>query len=201
MSFTAQDVKKLRDATGVGMMDAQKALTEANGHLEQAMDILRKSSAKLAAKKLDREAKDGLIVAYIHPGNKIGVLLEINCETDFVARTEDFNRFCQDIALHIAAAAPTYLGPEHIPAEILDKEREIYLAQLEADPKDAGKPKEIKDKIIQGRIDKFIAENCLLSQAFIKDDSRTITQVIEETTAKVGEKIKIGRFTRYTLGA
>jgi len=199
MSITAQDVKKLRDATGVGMMDAQKALQEAQGNLELAIEHLRKSSAKIAAKKLDREAHEGLVVSYIHAGGKVGVLLEVNCETDFVARTEDFASFCRDIALHIAAAAPEFLTKEDVPQDVIAKEREIYIGQMAADPTNEKKPEDVKEKILQGKIDKFLAEKCLLSQSFIKDPTKTVQQLMQETIAKVGENIRIKRFSRFAL--
>lgn len=199
MSISAQDVKKLRDMTGVGMMDAQKALSEANGDFDVAIEALRKSSAKAAAKKSDREAAEGLIYGYIHPGGKVGVLLEVNCETDFVARTDDFEAFCKDIAMHIAALGPAYVAPEDVPSDIVEKERDIYLGQLENDEKNANKPEEVKQKIIDGKIEKFVNEQCLLTQSFVKDDSMTIKAYLEKTIGKVGENIKIARFTRYSL--
>lgn len=201
MSFSAQDVKKLREMTGVGMMDAHKALTETAGDLDKAVEVLRKSSAKTAAKKIDRVTREGLVISYIHPGSKLGVLLEVNCETDFVARTDDFAKVCHDVAMHIAAAAPVYLTPDEVPADVVAKEREIYLAQLDSDPKDANKPADIKQKIIDGRVQKFLDEQCLMLQRYVKDDSVTVTQFVEQAIARIGEKIKIARFTRYSLGA
>ena len=185
MSFTAQDVKALRERTGCGMMDCKAALTETNGDMEKAIDYLREKGMAKAAKKSGRIAAEGIVDSYIHMGGKVGVLLEINCETDFVARGDQFKNLAHDICLHIAASNPIYLTSAEVPAEVLTKEKEILRAQAIAE----GKPEKIVDKMVEGRIKSFYDDNCLLNQKFVKDPSKTIEQLVMEATAVIGEKI------------
>jgi len=185
---------KLRELTGAGMMDCKKALQDAKGDIKAAQDIIRRKGLDIAKKKSSREAKEGLIVSYIHPGSKLGVMLEINCETDFVARNETFQAFTKDIAMQIAAAHPLYVSQEQIPAEEMERER----GNLPEDIKK--KPAEIQEKILQGKLAKRFEEICLLNQKFIKDDSVTIQQYLTDTIAKIGENIVIRRFARFELG-
>jgi elongation factor Ts len=196
MEISAELVKKLRAKTGAGVMDCKIALQEAQGDPEKAIEILKKKGLAAAAKKADRIATEGLIGSYIHAGGKIGVLLEVNCETDFVARTEEFQTLVKDIAMHIAASNPSYLRREDIPAEILNKEREIYKAQMEG----SGKPEKVIEKIVDGKMEKYFAEVCLYEQPFIKDTDKTIRDLINEYIAKFGENINIRRFVRFQLG-
>ena len=196
MSFTAQDVKTLRERTGCGMMDCKNALTETNGDMEKAIDYLREKGMAKAAKKAGRIAAEGIVDSYIHMGGKIGVLLEINCETDFVARGDQFRALAHDICLHIAAANPQYLRAEDVPAEVIEKEKEILKAQAIEE----GKPAAIVDRMVEGRIKSFYDDNCLLNQKFVKDPSKTISQLVIEATAQIGEKIDIRRFVRYEMG-
>lgn len=194
--ITAEMVKELRERTGAGMMDCKKALTEVNGDMEKAVDFLREKGLAAAAKRSSRVASEGLVEAYIHGGGRIGVLLEINCETDFVAKTDGFKALAKDVAMQIAAANPSYVSREEVPAEILEHEREILRAQA----LNEGKPANIVDKMIVGRVEKYYKEVCLLEQPFIKDTDKTISQLITESIAKIGENISIRRFTRYQLG-
>ena len=196
MSFTAQDVKTLRERTGCGMMDCKNALTETNGDMEKAIDYLREKGMAKAAKKAGRIAAEGIVDSYIHMGGKIGVLLEINCETDFVARGDQFRTLAHDICLHIAAANPQYLRAEDVPADVIEKEKEILKAQAIEE----GKPAAIVDRMVEGRIKSFYDDNCLLNQKFVKDPSKTISQLVIEATAQIGEKIDIRRFVRYEMG-
>mgnify|MGYP001584048492 CR=1 FL=1 len=200
MEISSGMVKDLREKTGAGMMDCKKALVETQGDFEKAVEFLRKKGLSAAAKKADRTAKEGAVTSYIHGGGKIGVLVEINCETDFVARNEQFQGFVRDVAMHIAAANPQYVRPEDVPATIVDKEKEIFLAQLKQDPKNANKPAPVLEKIIEGKIKKFFDESCLVNQAFVKDSDKTINQLTTEMVSKIGENITIRRFVRYTLG-
>jgi elongation factor Ts len=195
MSPSIDDIKKLRELTGAGMMKAKEALVEANGDFAKAQEVLRKAGAVSAAKKADREARNGLIEAYVH-GGKIGVLVEINCETDFVARTDDFKTFARDIALQVAATTPEYLRPEDVPAEIVDKERAFHKEELASQKK----PAEIIDKIIDGKLAKFYEGICLIKQPFVKDPDKTIEQLTTELIGKLGENIVIRRFERIELG-
>ncbi|SVD10314.1 uncharacterized protein METZ01_LOCUS363168 [marine metagenome] len=195
-AISASVVKELRDMSGAGMMDCKKALTEASGNIEQAIDILRKSGAAKARKKSGRSAKEGIILPYIHPGSKLGVLIEINCETDFVAKTEDFQNLSKDIAMHIAASAPMSISREEIPSETLEREKAIYADQA----KQSGKPENIIEKMIDGRLNKFYQENVLLEQTFVKDPDKTVQDLITDTVAKLGENIIISRFSRFQLG-
>lgn len=196
MSFTAQDVAKLRQQTGVGMMECKKALTESNGDFEKAIVILRERGLKAVDKKQSRIASEGLVASYIHMGGRIGVLVEVNCETDFVAKSEDFQVLVKDIAMQIAAANPKYVREEEVDPAELEKEKEILKAQA----LNEGKPANIVEKMIQGRIKKYYEDVCLLNQPFVKDSSKTIKDVLTEATLKIGEKISVRRFVRYELG-
>ena len=195
MSITAGDIKELREQTGVGMMDCKKALTEADGDIKKALVLLRKKGLALAAKRSSRAASEGLITSYIHM-NKIGVLLEVNCETDFVAKTDDFQDLVKNIAMHIAAANPSYVRREEIPAEVIVKEKEIYASQVK------DKPAQVIEKILEGKIEKFYSESCLMDQIFVKDDEQknTINDMLIEIVAKLGENIVVNRFSRFQLG-
>ena len=194
--FTAQDVNKLRQATGVGMMDCKKALTETNGDFDKAVVYLREKGMAAAAKKADRIAAEGAVTSYIHMGGKIGVLVEVNCETDFVARSDNFQALCKDIAMQIAASNPKYIRREEVPAEVVASEREIALQQAINE----GKKPEFADKIVNGRINKFYKEVCLMEQEFVKDPSKDVTQVLNEAVLQIGEKITVRRFVRYEMG-
>ena len=196
MSFTASDVMTLRQRTGAGMMDCKKALLETDGDMEKAVDYLREKGIAKAAKKAGRIAAEGIVDSYIHMGGKVGVLLEVNCETDFVARGDQFKELVHDIALQIAAANPSYVTVEEVPADVIEKEKEILRAQAIEE----GKPEKIVDKMVEGRIKTFYDENCLLCQKFVKDTSKTIEQLVVEATATIGEKISIRRFVRYEMG-
>ncbi len=193
---TAADIAKLRAQTGAGMMDCKGALEEAGGDMEKAADLLRKKGIVKAAKRADKIATEGAVISYIHAGGKIGVLLEMNSETDFVARTERFQNLAKDIALHIAAANPKYLERAVVPEELVAKEMDVYRAQLKAQ----GKPENIIENILKGKLDKFYEDICLLEQLYIKDDSKKIQQLLTEATAEIGEKISVRRFVRYELG-
>ncbi|WAH35379.1 translation elongation factor Ts [Alicyclobacillus dauci] len=193
---TAAMVKELREKTGAGMMDCKKALTEAEGDMERAQEVLRERGLASAAKKAGRVAAEGLVESYIHAGGRIGVLVEVNCETDFVAKNEDFRSFVKDIAMHIAAAAPQYVRREEVPAEVVEKEKEILRNQT----LNEGKPANIVDKIVEGRIDKFFKDICLLEQQFVKDTDKTIDTLLREKIATIGENISIRRFARYVVG-
>ncbi|MBI5787303.1 MAG: translation elongation factor Ts [Candidatus Schekmanbacteria bacterium] len=198
MSVSADAVKELREKTGCGIMECKQALKETAGDMSQAIDYLRKRGLASAAKKSGRAASEGLVTSYIHGGGKIGVLLEINCETDFVARTDDFQELCKEICMQIAAADPSYVGKEDVPADVIAKEKEIYQAQFA----DSGKPAQIVDKIIEGKLEKgFFAQVCLLEQPYIKEASCTVKDLIVQKIAKLGENIVVKRFTRYKLGA
>lgn len=196
----ASAVKALREKTGVGFMECKIALQEAGGDEEKAIEILRKRGLASAKKKEGRATTEGSIGAYIHHGNKIGVLVEVNCETDFVARNAEFQQFVKDLAMHICAADPKYLRKEDVPEAILAKEREIAREQALQDPKMVGKPDHVIEKVVEGRLAKFYAETVLLEQPFIKDPTKTIGQLLTEMIARIGENIRIRRFTRYKLG-
>jgi elongation factor Ts len=200
MTITAEMVRALREKTGAGMMECKKALTEAGGDEEQAVEILRKAGLASAKKREGRIAAEGIVGSYIHMGGKVGVLVEVNCETDFVARTEDFQKFVKDIAMHICASEPQFVNKEDIPAEVIEKEREIARGQAQADPKNANKPANIIEKMVEGRLDKFYTESVLLEQPFVKDQTITIGELVTQLTAKIGEKVSIRRFTRYKMG-
>ena len=194
--ITAKAVKELRDKTGLGMMDCKKALQETDGDMEKAIDYLRKQGLAAIEKRAGRQASEGLVTSYIHPGSRLGVLLEINCETDFVARTDDFQQFAKDVAMHIAASRPLAIDRESIESKVIDRERDIYLEQA----KNEGKPEHIAGKIVEGRLEKFFQEFVLMEQAFVKDPDQTIQDLLIELTAKIGEKIEIRRFACFRLG-
>ena len=196
MEVTAIQIKDLRERTGAGMADCKKALTEVGGDMEKAIDYLRAKGLAKAAKKAGREATEGLVSSYIHGGGRIGVLVEVNCETDFVARTEGFQALVKDIAMQIAAAAPLWVRREEVPADIVAKELEIAKAQM----RDQKKPEAILEKIATGKLEKFYETNCLLEQLFVKDDKKKIQDVITEAVAKIGENIQVRRFARFVLG-
>ncbi len=198
--ITSAAVKALREKTGAGMMECKKALTEAEGNEEQAIEILRKRGMASASKKAGRVAAEGVVGSYIHMGGKVGVLVEVNCETDFVARTDAFQALVKDIAMHVAASEPRYVAREEVPAEVLDKEREISRAQATNDPKNANKPEQVIDKIVEGRLNKFYEEAVLLDQPFVKDPAKTVGDLLNEKIATTGERITIRRFTRYKMG-
>lgn len=189
-------IQKLRDRTGVGMMDCKKALEESNGDLEKAVEILRKKGAAIAAKRSGNATVEGLVHAYIHPGARVGVLLEVNCETDFVARTDALKQFAADVCLHIAAMKPQYVSPDQVDEKLLEKERSIFKEQLAA----SGKPAKIIDQIVEGKISKLYTEICLLQQPFVKNDKVSVDDVLKDLIAKLGESIKIKRFARYEIG-
>lgn len=190
-------IQQLRERTGLGMMDCKKALEETDGNLEQAVDLLRKKGALVAAKRAEKTTAEGIVQAYIHPGNQVGVLLEINCETDFVARTEALKQFASDLCMHIAALKPLYLSPEHVDEKFLEHEKSILREQL----LQSGKAEKFIDKILEGKLQKLYSEVCLLNQPFVKNDQLTVDQMIQELIAKTGEKIHIKRFVRYEIGA
>ncbi|MEX5213564.1 MAG: translation elongation factor Ts [Nitrospiraceae bacterium] len=196
MAASATLVKELREKTGAGILDCQKALTENSNDIEKAIDYLRQKGLAAAQKRAGREANEGLISAYIHPGSRIGVLVEVNCETDFVARNDEFQALVKDVSLQIAAARPAYVAREDIPAEVIEREKAVYQGQC----KEMGKPEAAWSKIIEGKLEKFYQEMCLLEQAFIKDPSVTIKDLLTQRIAKIGENIVIRRFTRYELG-
>ncbi len=196
MEVTATLVKELRERTGAGMMDCKKVLVETCGDIEKAVDELRTKGLAKAAKKAGRVASEGVVVSYIHGKGRIGVLVEVNCETDFVGNTDEFRQLAYDIAMQVAAANPGYLSREDVPADELEHEREVLKAQA----REEGKPEKVIEKMVEGRIEKFYKENCLLEQAFIKDPDKTIQALIHENVAKIGENITVRRFTRYELG-
>ncbi|MDP4126351.1 MAG: translation elongation factor Ts [Bacillota bacterium] len=196
-AISAALVKELRERTGAGMMDCKKALTECDGDMEKASDFLREKGRAAAAKKEGRVAAEGTVEAYIHGGGRIGVLLEVNCETDFVARGDEFKALVRDLGMHIAAANPQYLNKEEVPAEVLQHEKDILKAQA----LNEGKPEKIVEKMVEGRIEKFYKEVCLLEQPFVKDPDKSVRELVLDKTAKIGERIVVRRFTRYELGA
>ena len=196
MSSMGTLVKELRGKTGAGILDCQSALKETDSDIEKAIDLLRQRGLAAAQKKAGRETKEGVVSSYIHAGSKIGVLVEVNCETDFVARNEEFQELVKDVALQIAAASPSYVKREQVPTEQIEREKAIYLAQA----KELGKPAAAIEKIVQGKLEKFYQETCLLEQSFIKDPNVTITEILTQRIAKLGENITIARFTRYQLG-
>jgi elongation factor Ts len=196
VNIPAQVVKELRERTGAGFSDCRSALVEARGNIEGAIDVLRKKGQAAAQKKATRQATEGLIGHYIHAGGKIGVIIEVNCESDFVARTEDFQRLCHDVAMHIAALDTRYVRREEVTQEILDREREIYKAQARA----TGKPEPVIEKIVNGKMEKFYEENCLYEQHFIKDESVTVGELVSQMIHKLGENISIRRYVRFKVG-
>ena len=196
MEISATAVKDLREKTGAGMMDCKKALVETAGDFEKAVDYLRKKGIASAAKKAGRATKEGLVTSYIHGEGRVGVLLEVNCETDFVARTEQFRGFVRDVSMHIAAANPQWVTPDEVPADIIAKEKEIAVAQMQA----SGKPAAVLEKIAEGKIKKFYEDNCLMQQVFVKDPNKTIEQLLKEMIATLGENMSVRRFARFVLG-
>ncbi len=196
MAITAEAVKALREKTGAGMMDCKKALQESNGDFDKAIDYLRKKGASIAQKRSDKAANQGVIESYIHTGGRVGTLIELNCETDFVAKTDDFKRLAKDIAMQVAAMNPRYVSREDVDKTELEKEIEIYKTQAKND----GKPDNIAEKIAEGRLEKYYQEVCLLEQSFIKDSSKTVKDLLNEATAKIGENIRISRFQTFHLG-
>lgn len=189
-------IQVLRDRTGLGMMDCKKALEETNGDIEKAIELLRKKGALTAEKRASKETAEGLVHAYIHPGSKIGVMVEINCETDFVARTEATLQFAKDLCMHIAAIKPLFLAPENVDATFIEREKDIFKAQMA----DSGKPEKIVEQIIEGKLKKLYSDICLLQQPFVKNDQMTVTEVLQELIAKTGENIRIKRFARFEIG-
>ncbi|HEX3032360.1 MAG TPA: translation elongation factor Ts [Bacillota bacterium] len=196
VAVSAGDVKELRERTGAGMMDCKKALTECNGDIEKAIDYLREKGLAAAAKKSGRIAAEGIVTSYIHGGGRVGVLVEINCETDFVAKTDGFQLFAKDVAMQIAAAKPEYVRREEVASEVLEHEKQVLRAQA----LNEGKPEKIVDKMVEGRVEKFYKDNCLLEQAYVKNPDQTIQDYLNETISKIGENISIRRFTRYEMG-
>jgi len=196
MTITAKDVKTLRDMTGAGMMDCKRALTETEGDLEKAVDLLRAKGAAKAAKRAERSANEGTIGSYVHFDNRTAVIVELNCETDFVANTDDFKALAKDLALHIASMAPLSVSSDDIPEDVVEREKAVYLQQV----KEEGKPEHIADKIVEGKLNKFFKESTLLAQPFVKDTDKTIEELITETSAKTGEKIEVARFARIKVG-
>jgi len=196
MQITSGMVRELRDKTGAGIMDCKEALTASDGSMDDAIDFLRKKGLQSAAKRSARTTREGIIESYIHTGNRLGVLLEVNCETDFVARTDDFQTFVRDLAMHIAASNPLYISKDDVPAEALEKERAI----LEEQAKQAGRPEQVIPKIVEGRLQKYYEEHCLLEQPFVKNPDITVDEMLKEQIAKMGENITVGRFTRFLLG-
>lgn len=198
--FTSKDVMDLRARTGVGMMDCKKALEASNGDMDKAIEILREKGMAQSAKRAGKIASQGIVDSYIHMGGKIGVMLEVNCETDFVARSDSFKELAHNICMQIAAAKPEYVRIEEVPAEVIEKEKEILMAQIAQDPANAKKPANIIEKMVEGRIKKYYKENCLMEQEYVKDNTKTITQLVNEAVAQIGEKITVRRFTRYEMG-
>ncbi len=196
MAISAELVKDLRQRSGAGILDCKKVLNETDGNIEKAVEFLRKKGLASAAKKKGRATSEGSVGAYIHTGGKIGVMIEVNCETDFVAKTDEFQALVKDLSLHIAAASPQYLSREKVPQEVIEKEKDIFASQA----KDSGKPEKIIDRIVQGKIEKFYGESCLLEQSFVKDPDQTIQDILARAIAKLGENITIHRFVRYQLG-
>ena len=197
MQITADQVKQLREMTGAGMMECKKALGEAAGDVEKAVDLLRKAGIAKADKRAERAASEGLVESYIHPGNRVGVLIEVNCETDFVARTPEFGALVRDLAMQVAAAGADYVRREEVPADRIARERDIFRAQLEGQ----NKPANILDKIVDGKVDKFYSEVCLMEQPYIKDDKRTVGDLVKEVSSKTGENVVVRRFARFRLGS
>mgnify|MGYP001815960918 FL=1 len=193
---TAAMVKQLRDKTGSGMMDCKKALTENGGDMEKAIDFLRKKGLATAAKRAGRETSEGVVQPYVHTGGKLGVMVEVNCETDFVAKSEDFQEFAKNVAMHIAATNPIGISPEDVPAETMAREKDIYMDQAQQ----TGKPDNVIEKIVEGKMNKFLKENCLMNQAYVRNPDITIADLLNELIAKIGENISIKRFVRFQIG-
>ena len=196
MNITSQMVKDLRDKTGAGMMDCKKALSENAGDMEKAVDFLRQKGLAVAAKRAGRATSEGVIECYIHAGGKLGVMVELNCETDFVAKTDDFREFARDVAMHVAAANPVSLSREDVPADIVERERQIYVQQA----LDSGKPESIVEKMVTGKIDRYLSEICLLEQQFVKNPEKSIQDMLTDLIGKMGENVSIKRFVRFQVG-
>ncbi len=196
MTITSQMVKELRDKTNAGMMDCKKALTETAGDMEKAVDLLRQKGLAVAAKRAGRETKEGLVETYIHAGGKLGVMVEVGCETDFVAKTDDFKAFAKNVAMHIAAANPVAVNRDDVPADVLQREKDIYVNQA----LESGKPPQIVEKIVSGKVEKYLAEICLMEQKYVKNDELTIQDLLNELVAKMGENISIKKFARFQIG-
>lgn len=196
MNITSQMVKELRDKTNAGMMDCKKALSETAGDIEKAVDLLRQKGLAVAAKRAGRETKEGVIVSYIHAGGKLGVMVEVGCETDFVAKTDDFKVFAKDIAMHIAAVNPIAISREEVPADILQREKDIYINQA----LESGKPQQIVEKMVGGKVEKYLAEICLLEQKYVKNPDLTVQDLLNELVGKMGENISIKKFARFQIG-
>jgi len=190
-------IQEVRERTGLGMMDCKKALVEANGDVSKAIDLLRKKGGKVATKRAAKETAEGIVYSYIHPGSRVGVLVELNCETDFVARTDDLTKLAQDLAMHIAAMRPLYLSPDEVDSKFLEHEKQMFKEQLI----ESGKPEKIIDKIVEGKINKLYSDICLLKQPFVKNDQLTVEELVQEVMAKTGENVKVRRFARYEIGA
>ncbi|MDO5674362.1 MAG: translation elongation factor Ts [bacterium] len=196
MTITSQMVKELRDKTNAGMMDCKKALTETGGDMEKAVDLLRQKGLAVAAKRSGRDANEGIVEAYIHAGGKLGVLVEVVCETDFVAKTDDFKAFARDVAMHIAAINPVAISRDEVPAELLQREKDIYINQAI----ESGKPQQIAEKMVTGKMEKYLSEICLLEQKFVKNPDLSVQDLLNEVILKMGENISIRKFTRYQIG-
>lgn len=196
MTITSQMVKELRDKTNAGMMDCKKALTETAGDMEKAIDLLRQKGLAVAAKRAGRETKEGVVESYIHAGGKLGVMVEVGCETDFVAKTDDFKAFAKNVAMHIAAANPVAVNRDEVPAEILQREKDIYVNQA----LESGKPQQIIDKIVAGKVEKYLAEICLMEQKYVKNPDLNVQDLLNELVAKMGENISIKKFARFQIG-
>lgn len=196
MTITSQMVKELRDKTNAGMMDCKKALTDTGGDMEKAVDLLRQKGLAVAAKRAGRETKEGVVEAYIHAGGKLGVMVEVGCETDFVAKTDDFKAFAKNVAMHIAAANPVAVNRDEVPPEVLQREKDIYVNQA----LESGKPQQIVEKIVVGKVEKYLADICLMEQKYVKNDELTIQDLLNELVAKMGENISIKKFARFQIG-
>jgi elongation factor Ts len=196
MPITAEEIKRLHDQTGAGMLDCKKALEEANGDFEEAVVLLRKKGIKVATNRAAKAASEGLVFSYIHAGSQVGVLVEVNCETDFVGRTDDFRTFCEEISMQIAAMRPRWVAPEDVPQDAMEREREILAEQAKTE----GKPEAVIEKMVEGRLRKYYEENCLLKQPYIRNDSLTIEDLLNELMGKIGERIVVRRFVRYQVG-
>ncbi len=196
MNITSQMVKELRDKTNAGMMDCKKALSETAGDMEKAVDLLRQKGLAVAAKRAGRETKEGIVEAYIHAGGKLGVMVEVGCETDFVAKTDDFKAFAKDIAMHIAAVSPVAVSREEVPADVLQREKDIYINQA----LESGKPQQIVEKMVGGKVEKYLSEICLLEQKYVKNPDLTVQDLLNELVAKMGENISIKNFARFQIG-
>jgi len=196
MKISMDLIRELRNKTGAGVMDCKQALSEAGGDIQRAQDILREKGSAQVIKRSARDTREGLISSYVHSGSKLGVLLEVNCETDFVARTSEFSQLAKELAMQVAAMDPLWIKPEDVPKEVIEKEKEIYKKQAQ----ESGKPEKVVEKIVQGRLQKYFSEVCLLEQPYIKDPKLRVKDVVAESVAKLGENIRVGRFTRFRVG-